>query len=292
MANKKSIDKATPTILRYFDKNPQKIFKATEIKEIFTSRRVGWRLSRATMLADFLNCLADSGKLRRIDFPFPDRHEYRYIWDEVPLLAILLTLKPKSYFSHHTAAWLHGYAIEEKTIYINHEQKPHVKIKNLEQAKITAAFSRKPRQSNNKIQYGKNIICLINGMYTAEFGVIEKEIKHPNQKFAVRVTNPERTLIDIAVRPIYTNGVRGVLDTFKQAKDSISVNRLLDSLQTLDYVYPYHQAIGFYLERAGYKGEDIDKFHKLPKQFDFYLMHGMNETDYVKNWRLHVPKGF
>ena len=31
---------------------------------------------------------------------------------------------------------------------------------------------------------------------------------------------------------------------------------------------------------------------QLPMRFDFYLTHQMAKTDYVKEWRLYVPKGF
>ncbi len=30
---------------------------------------------------------------------------------------------------------------------------------------------------------------------------------------------------------------------------------------------------------------------KLPMDFDFYLTHKMSETNFIKPWRLYVPKG-
>ena len=61
-------------------------------------------------------------------------------------------------------------------------------------------------------------------------------------------------------------------------------------LKKLAFIYPYHQAIGFYLERAGYRSGALDLVRKIPKEFDFYLEHGLKEKDYVKEWRLFVPK--
>ena len=108
----------------------------------------------------------------------------------------------------------------------------------------------------------------------------------------VRVTNIERTLIDIVVRPAYSGGVAEVLKAFERAREQASVNRLMALLQKLNYLYPYHQAIGFYLERAGYSGTALDFIRQMPLNYDFYLAHQMGATDYVPQWRLHIPKGF
>ncbi|MGH7784755.1 MAG: type IV toxin-antitoxin system AbiEi family antitoxin domain-containing protein, partial [Candidatus Binatia bacterium] len=71
-----------------------------------------------------------------------------------------------------------------------------------------------------------------------------------------------------------------------------SINRLAATLRQLAYVYPYHQAIGFYLERAGYDENSIDLMRQFPQDFDFYLAHKMGASEYVSAWRLHVPRGF
>ena len=63
-------------------------------------------------------------------------------------------------------------------------------------------------------------------------------------------------------------------------------------LKKLKYIYPYHQAIGFYLERAGFKSATLDLFRSLPREFDFYLVHDIKQKDYVKDWRLFIPQGF
>ena len=108
----------------------------------------------------------------------------------------------------------------------------------------------------------------------------------------LRFTSLERTLIDIAVRPIYSGGISEVAKAYRFAQERVSVNVLAATLDKLNYVYPYHQAIGFYLERAGYKPTQLDLLRRFPMKFDFYLMHGMKETQYVKDWRLHIPKDF
>ncbi len=98
----------------------------------------------------------------------------------------------------------------------------------------------------------------------------------------LRFTNLERTLIDATVRPVYAGGVFEVRKAYELAKEKVSVNRLAALLQKLDYIYPYHQAIGFYLERAGYKVGLVSLLRRFPMEFDFYLAHDMGQTEYVQ----------
>ena len=83
-----------------------------------------------------------------------------------------------------------------------------------------------------------------------------------------------------------------MLETFRAAKERISVNTLIATLKKLDYVYPYHQAIGFYMERAGYEESRTERLLKLGTSIDFYLAHGIKDREYNSKWRLYYPKGF
>jgi hypothetical protein len=72
----------------------------------------------------------------------------------------------------------------------------------------------------------------------------------------------------------------------------MSVNTLVASLKKLDYVYPYHQAIGFYMQRAGYEKARYERLRSLGLNFDFYLSHGLTTRQHNAEWRLFVPSDF
>lgn len=113
---------------------------------------------------------------------------------------------------------------------------------------------------------------------------------HAPSGHSVDVTSLERTLVDSTVRPGYSGGVPAVLQAFRLARDRISVTKLLGILRKLDYTYPYHQSIGFYLERAGYTEADQTLVKELGAKFDFYLSHGLNNPAFDPNWRVFFPK--
>ena len=285
------IDLAKPQIVRLFNERSKVVFNQPELAAILKAQRTTWGLSKDTKVEDFIVYLTKWTPLKRIELPFAHRTEIRYAWKSVSILQVLASAIPRAYFTHHTAARLHKLTSENLgKIYINYEQSPHERTLNLAQESIDRAFSKPQRMTNNIVQFDKYQICLLNGMNTRELGVHTGERTFDRARVRVRFTNLERTLIDLTVRPAYAGGPHEVLRAFRNAKSVVSTQELASMLDALRYVYPYHQAIGFYLEASGYSASSIKPFRDNPVNFDFYLAPGMSDTEFVSSWRLHVPR--
>jgi hypothetical protein len=297
MVRKSRLQIAKQDIIRHFEKLSEKVFRQTDIAAQLALQRRDWKFTQTQTLSDFILFLLKTGRLWKAEFPFPEpyKKETRYVWGKIPMYEVMLALKPKSYFSHYTAVRLHGLTEQvPKTTYINFEQPSQsIPTGKLSQGNIDSAFKHRPRISSYIADVGDFRVCILNGKNTDNLGVVEEKMRLDSELMGkIRLTNIERTLIDIAVRPVYAGGVGEVLKAYKLAHGKASVNRLVANLKGVAHIYPYHQAIGFYLERAGYKPSMLELLRELPMEFDFYLAHQMGETDYVKNWRLHIPKGF
>jgi hypothetical protein len=296
--NRTRIQIAKPDIVKYFDLLPQHVLKMKDVRAILTDQRAFWRLAQSTTAGDFIHFLREHAKLNEIAFAFPQRSEHVYVWGNVPLLTVLLSLRKNLYLSHFTAVRAHGLTEQSPTtVYITDERTSSSGAKTertkLSQDDIDQAFLRPARVSNNWVEYAGKKVYLLNGAHTGHLGVVMERITGDSgEEVSARLTNLERTLVDITVRPIYAGGVFEVAKAFELAKDRISINRLMPILRKLDFAYPYHQAIGYYLERAGYKSSQLNLVRRLPIEYDFYLTHEMGETRYVKEWRLFVPHGF
>jgi predicted transcriptional regulator of viral defense system len=286
---------ARPDIVTLFEQNSRAIFRYGDIAHILTANRGFWRLTQRMTTDEFLDYLLKSTKLRKYDFDFKRRKETRFVWEDVPFLEVIVNLHPSAYLSHYSAVWLHGLTEQvPKTMYLNVEQPQRGTNSSLTQRSVDSAFQRKPRISTNVAVFKDYRICQINGKFSNQLGVGDlsvHDLLSPSTA-KVRVTGVERTLIDIAVRPFYAGGVHEVLKAYGIAKErDSSVNRLVAILKKLDFTYPYHQSIGFYMEKVGFESNLLDLLRRIPREFDFYLTHQIGEKVYVKEWRLWVPKG-
>jgi hypothetical protein len=262
---------------------------STEIEPLVQSGSL-WVPSSATVNA-VLSSLLQHKTVRKITLPFPYRTETRYAFGPVSDLELVQSLDRCGYFSHFTALHLNDLTEQiPKTVYFNVEQNASAGGGDLTQDGIDRAFRLKPRVSSNVIEYNKIRIHRLSGGNTGQLGVVD--IQHAQSTSLLRTTDIERTLIDATVRPIYSGGVALVAKAFEIAADQASVEKLVDYLKRLNYTYPYHQAIGFYLQRAGYDESKLRLLSRFPMEFDFYLSHGIKSTEYNREWRLFVPKGF
>ncbi|GJG96766.1 hypothetical protein [Cupriavidus pauculus] len=295
--NRSRLQIAKADITEFFDNLSCPVLKMAHIRAILSKQRRYWRLAQRTSASDLIEFLRQQGKLNQVEFPFPQRAETLYLWGEVDLYTSLLGLRQGSYFSHYTAMRLQGLTEQTPTtIYLTDERSagvPRAPVK-LTQLDIDHAFAQPPRTSRNAVVYEERKLCLLNGGYTGYLGVVTQRVNgDTGLDVEVRLTNVERTLIDITVRPFYAGGIYEVVKAFELAKQVVSVNKLVATLRKLDFAYPYHQAIGYYLERAGYRPSQLDLVRRLPLEHDFYLAHAMGGTTrYVSDWRLFVPDSF
>lgn len=114
--------------------------------------------------------------------------------------------------------------------------------------------------------------------------------KAPGIADPIKVTSLERTLVDIVVRPAYSGGARYILEAYRRAADKVDIQRLTRVLDQLQHVYPYHQAIGFFMDLSqDYSKEQLNVIRKYPKRFDFYADYEIIEPKYSGEWRIYYP---
>jgi len=267
------------------------ILRPSELRSVFRSGKSSLDLPRAFPFADFEGLLLEEGVVSKIVLPFPSRRQTRYVFGRASVYALAMSVAPEGYFTHHTAMSLHDLTDQlPRTIYLNAEQTPKPWTRGaLAQDRIDLAFKRKPRVSSNVATFEDYRICLLSGMNTGNLGATSVDGPKGEQ---VRVANLARTLIDITVRPFYSGGVFEVLEAYRRAKKDVDVSEVVGMLKDLSYVYPYHQAIGFYMEKAGcYTPDELQLLADLPQEYDFYVTFQIRNPQYSPRWRLFFPEG-
>lgn len=264
----------------------KEFFTYTELLEILESNKTRWGLPKKTTVPDFIKFLVSEQIVSYNEFQFPHKTINRYVFGDVTVFKLVSNLFKGAYLSHHTAARFHNLTSTDiGEIFINKEQSDKgVTFGELSQASITKAFSNNMRRSNNFAIHNNSKVYLLNGKHTGDLGVeVDSNTK-------IRVTSIARTLIDITVRPMYSGGVETIMEIFNNSRGRFSVKELSALLEKMNYTYPYHQSIGFYLERTGYPEDDISIFKNMDIKYDFYLTYKMENPMYNQKWRIYFPK--
>ncbi len=290
----KSIDGARPRILGFFEQSRQRVFRASELAEVLEQQRGVWKVAASINATAFVEFLLESTRFREAEVKPVNHPEsarvVRYVWQGASPFQMGLSLRKGAYLSHATAVFLHGLTDQiPRVVYVNSEQSAkYPRPAELTQDSIDRAFTSKQRQSTFLFQGGGAQFLLLSGKHTGRLEVSTLNFEGED----LLVTKLERTLIDITVRPTYGGGVYQVLQSYRAAKDRISVGTLIATLRKLGYVYPYHQAIAFYMKRAGYGEHQYSRLKDLGLEYNFYLAHDMRERDLDRELRVFYPKGF
>jgi predicted transcriptional regulator of viral defense system len=289
------------SIINYFKNKKKKTFTLEDLKialEILIEQKV---ILKTSKLGDFASFLDSEKILTYVEIKLPKRTTYRYVYGKPFSFEIALGLRKNSYLSHYSALFLHNLTNNvPKNIYTNVEQAPKHSYYDefddepdaLQQKNIDLAFSRPMRVTNQiahmELNNLKTDIYLLNGKGHERIGVIEMDF----EGISYPVTSIERTLIDIVVRPNYAGGIQEVLYAFSEAKNRVSINKLLATLKKMDFTYPYYQLVGFYLEKSGYSESVLKLFKQFEIKYNLYLTYQMKDKELSERWRVFYPKGF
>ena len=300
------LDIARPDIVAHFDEAGYRVYNSKELGAVLSELRGFWRLAQSTTVEQFAEYLEKKARLRicTLISDLDEAQLTRYAWlpdREAPVspFALGTSLRGGAYLSHASALYLHGLTDQlPATLYVNKEQSPKGgRSGELTQAGLDRAFARPQRASRLTYRYEDWRFVVLSGKHTRRLGVVT--LPGP-QGEPLALTGLERTLIDAVVRPVYAGGPAAVLAAFEAAGERLadpdggwSVGRMLATLKRLDYMYPYHQAIGFYMDRAGYPTSSLDRLRRLGLELDFYLVHAIppEQREHDPEWRVYYPKG-
>ncbi len=287
------MEKNRENILSFFNTNAH-FYYIKELRQFYNESINKKFIYPSTTFNAFLKFLLNNKIYEdKIIFNFPSKKYTRYFVKTPNLFEAIQSISTKAYFSHYTAVEYHNLTNNlPKTIFINIEKsKPlkEVTKKSLSQEEINKAFYMPPRISKNLTIKGIYTINLLQSKYSNNLGIINTNYHNIN----INITNIERTLIDITVSPYYCGGCYEVLNAYKKAKGRVNIKKMHEILLKLDYIYPHHQAIGFYLEKAGYSEKDLS-FFDYNKNLRFFIQRELKEKNrkYSERWNLFYPEFF
>jgi hypothetical protein len=157
-----------------FDTLGTNIYSPRGIEEIFASNWDLWYLPPRATMPDLLDHLIKNSELKKVVLNSPnyDKKYVRYAWREISVYQLSLSLRPRSYLSHHSAMYLNNLTeVPSRTIYVNSEQSQKFRGEtSLEQRSIDLAFkSKKTRTSKYIFTHKDWKICCLSGSNTNNY---------------------------------------------------------------------------------------------------------------------------
>jgi predicted transcriptional regulator of viral defense system len=289
---KESFDRAIVEITNFIKSDIRKAYTTNDIQELFESQREKWRIAQYRNYKHFITFLSNS-KILILDIQNHESHN-----SEKQILRkktctpfdVSLIVKKDGYLCNYSAMQIHQLTLQiPKTVYVSEDkyapyyEKNHIK---LEQDSVDKAFSKPQRISKES--------------YKSEydgFRYVYLQKKHNSRNVGITtidnlaVTDLERTLIDIAVRPAYSGGAFQILEAFNNAKEKVNINTLNNYIEKLDYIYPYHQLIGFYLDLAGFPDTALKLFLQKKTHIKFYQTYNLTNKKLNEKWGIYYPTG-
>jgi len=212
--------------------------------------------------------------IKKLKIKHKNRTYIVFTYQNPGLFEIIQKIKDGSYFAYYSAMYIHNLTEQiPKSVYINFE-----------------TFKKEYKITKSTAVYNDFRIYIIRNKYTDKLGVINNSV---SDNETISVTNLERTLIDIAINPEFSGGIYEVLKAYEEAAKEVSINKLISILKKMNHTSPYHQIIGFYLEKSGaYREFQINLIKEFPIREKINLIPEMKEMDFSETWQLFYPKNF
>src|SRR5271167_792108 len=98
MARPKQIYLATPRILKFFEEQSQRVFKASDLSEILVRNQTAWHLAARTSTLQFIEFLLEKTPLREVEIVSINRPQSnlpRYVWHQASPYEIALSIRSR-----------------------------------------------------------------------------------------------------------------------------------------------------------------------------------------------------
>ncbi|RBQ31170.1 hypothetical protein CRU92_08340 [Arcobacter sp. FW59] len=211
-----------------------------------------------------------------------DIEKIRYTLNkEFDIYDFVYSLEKNGFFPMFTSLNIQGLTnFRDNFIFISKERMKRVNFnsKDITQEAIDKAFKNKPRRTkaHNTI-YNYNIVMLESNN-TQEIGIINYN--------GYKISSINRAFIEIISNIQYSKTPDDVIYEFKNLKDNLDINEIFNIIEKFDFVYPYYQLAGYYLEKIGFLKDELYKFFNKKTDLIFYTIKNKEKYTLDEYWSI------
>lgn len=275
----------------YFTLNKKDILKTIQeyeflsqeqLKEILQQLKDKSLVSSSLSFNAFLLKLIDEGLIQK-SISIRGHIKTRYTFNQnFKTYDFCNSLEKNSFFSMSTALNLQGLSdFRKEYIFVSKERTIRIEQGSvtLNQENIDNAFSKKPRRTNAYDKIDNHIVVLLEANNTDGFGLIEYD--------GYRVSSINRAFVEMITNIHYFQSSQNLIQVFKNIKNSLDIDKIYTIIEKFDFIYPYFQLAGFYLEKIGFSKTELSKFYDKRSQLRFYTEKNKNHYEFDEYWNIY-----
>lgn len=274
----------------YYTQNKKEILRIVKKKAFFSINDITSILdklkeenlvSNSLTQNDFYLKLLDDGLVAHT-ITIRDIEKIRYTLNkEFNIYDFVYSLEKNGFFSMFTSLNIQGLTnFRDNFIFISKERMKRVnfKSKDITQEAIDKAFTNKPRRTKAYATIYNYNIVILESNNTQEIGIIKYK--------GYKISSINRAFVEIISNIQYSKTPDDVIYEFKNLKDKLDINEIFNIIEKFDFVYPYYQLAGYYLEKIGFLKEELSKFFNKKTDLIFYTIKNKEKYTLDEYWAI------
>ena len=250
--------------------------------QVFNESNQNALIAQNLSFHNFLLRLIDEG-LAQYNITIRNHLKMRYTLDKhLDIYAFCRTLEANSYFPMTTSLNIQGLSdYRSNYIFISKERTKRATFadKKLRQEDIDRAFAKPPRRTTAHDKIGDYIVIMLETNNTSAFDITEYQ--------GYKISSTSRTFVEIVSNVHYFESSDQALALFHEIKDHLNVDKIYDIIERFDFVYPYFQLVGFYLEQIGFDKEALKRFYARKSALKFYAQKNKEAYLFDEYWGVY-----
>ena len=275
----------------YFTFNKEDILKTIQayeflsqeqLKEILEQLKDKSLVSSSLSYNSFLLKLIDKGLIQK-SITIRGHIKTRYTFSQdFNIYDFCNSLEKNSFFSMSTALNLQGLSdFRSDYIFVSKERSTRIEQGSitLNQENIDNAFSKKPRRTNAYDKIDNHIVVLLEANNTDGFGIVEYD--------RYRVSSINRAFVEMITNIHYFQSSQNLIQVLENIKNRLDIDKIYTIIEKFDFIYPYFQLAGFYLEKIGFSKAELVKFYDKKSKLNFYTQKNKNHYEFDEYWKVY-----
>ena len=253
-----------------------------DLMNLFSFFKENSIISSSLSFKVFFLKLLDDG-LKSYSIKIRDIEKTRYtLLEDLNIFDFVNTLAKNSFFPMTTSLNIQNLTTyRDNFVFISKERvkRTEFKTKELSQKSIDEAFKKQPRRTKALDKLDNFNIVILETNFTNNYEIINFE--------GYKISSINRGFVEIISNIQYFQSSEIVIDLFKEMKTSLDIEKIYNLIEKFDFLYPYFQLFGFYLEKIGFLKEELIKFYARKTDLKFYTQKAKDSYSFDDYWNIY-----